>query len=221
VVLTLPRILVHNNPLPAAVDLLSAVLAIAALALLTRGLHLDGLADTADGLGVKGEGDAVVARRLEVMRAPDVGAFGAATLVLTLLVQVAALTICSIRGFGSVSLVTVVVTGRLVVVWCASVPRAARPDGLGAMVARTVPTVAAGAVTLLVLVAVVALGRIDDDGTWRVGLSLAASCAAGLVVGLLVVRRAVARLGGVTGDVVGAGVELATTAALVVAALAA
>lgn len=219
-VLTGVRLVVVDGRSPSAVDLLGAVLAVGTLALLTRGLHLDGLADTADGLGVKGDGDGVVERRLAVMRAPDVGAFGVATLVLVLLVQVCALAVCSVNGYGGVSLVTAVVTGRLVVVWCAAVPRPARPEGLGAMVARSVPTAAALAVTLVCLLLAGALGGADDDGSLRVGLLLAAACAVGLVVGLAVVRRAVSRLGGLTGDVIGAGVELATAAALVVAALA-
>ncbi|NUU26502.1 MAG: adenosylcobinamide-GDP ribazoletransferase, partial [Streptomycetaceae bacterium] len=68
--------------------LLAAVLALGSLALLTRGLHLDGLADVADGLGSgKPAEDA-----LRIMKASDIGPFGVLTLVFTLLAQTAALT---------------------------------------------------------------------------------------------------------------------------------
>src|SRR3954463_14124110 len=67
--------------------LAGAVLGIVVLALSTRGLHLDGLADTADGLGpLRGR-----ERALQVMHQGDVGPFGVVTLVLTLLLQVSCL----------------------------------------------------------------------------------------------------------------------------------
>ena len=71
----------------AAPPLLTAALAVAVLALGSGFLHLDGLADTADGLAVKGDRG----RRLEVMRRGDVGRVGVVTLVLVLLVQVSTL----------------------------------------------------------------------------------------------------------------------------------
>jgi adenosylcobinamide-GDP ribazoletransferase len=217
-VLTVIRVVAPDVRSIAAVDTLGAVLALATLALLTRGLHLDGLADTADGMGVK---TAAPAARLEVMRAPDVGAFGVATLVLVLLVQLAALTVCSLAGYGAVSLITAVVTGRLAATWACSTPvPSGRADGLGSVMARSVPVAAAVVVTLLSLGAVAALGLIDDDGTVRASIALMASLLVGLAVAAFALRRATRRLGGVTGDVMGAAVELATAAALVTAALA-
>ncbi|MER7236227.1 adenosylcobinamide-GDP ribazoletransferase, partial [Streptomyces olivaceus] len=68
-------------------SLLASVAAAAVPAVLTRGLHLDGLADTADGLGSgKPAEDA-----LRVMKQSDIGPFGVLTLVFTLFAQVAAL----------------------------------------------------------------------------------------------------------------------------------
>uniref|UniRef100_UPI00117B9583 adenosylcobinamide-GDP ribazoletransferase n=1 Tax=Kineosporia sp. R_H_3 TaxID=1961848 RepID=UPI00117B9583 len=67
--------------------LVAALLGLGAAALLTRGLHLDGLADTADGLAAAYDR----AKALDVMRRGDVGPAGAVTLVLVVGVQVAAL----------------------------------------------------------------------------------------------------------------------------------
>ncbi|MYV40156.1 adenosylcobinamide-GDP ribazoletransferase, partial [Streptomyces sp. SID1328] len=67
--------------------LLAAVASAAVPAALTRGLHLDGLADTADGLGSGKPAE----QALAIMKRSDIGPFGVLTLVLTLLAQVAAL----------------------------------------------------------------------------------------------------------------------------------
>ncbi len=202
------------------VTLMAATLAIVTLAVLTRGLHLDGLADTADALGVKGDDDGVRERRLAVMRAPDVGAFGAITLILVLIVQILALTACDLAGRGTVSLVTACVVARLAVVWaCTRLAASARPDGLGAAVAGTVPVAAAALLTIAACLLAVGLGFGDDDGGRRLAAALVVGTFAGLAVGALVVRRAVRRFGGITGDVLGATVELAFTAVLLALAL--
>jgi adenosylcobinamide-GDP ribazoletransferase len=215
------------------VDLLTAGLAVAALALLTRGLHLDGLADTVDGLGVKGvDGvdSTVVERRLAVMRAPDVGAFGAVALVLVVLLQVTALAVSTSAGVGTAALVVAVATGRLAATWCCAVGvPSARSDGLGAAVAGTVPRRAALAMTIVVLVGAALLGSLPHpplttglggqvDG--RTSVALVVAVLVGLGAGALLLRRCVVRFGGITGDVLGAVVEVTTTAALVTIALA-
>jgi len=189
--------------LPAS-PLLAAALTVAAVAALTRGLHLDGLADTADGLGTYGDPE----RALAVMKAPDVGAFGVVTVVLALLVQTAALAGVTLAGA-----VTALAAGRLAVTWaCRRGVPAARPDGLGALVAGTVPVAAALAATAAVVgLAVPAVPDRPWQGPLAVGLALAAS--------LLLTRHTVRRLGGITGDVLGAAVEVTTTAALVVLSL--
>ena len=220
VVLDVVRVATGAHRPSTAVDLLASALALASLAWLTRGLHLDGLADVADGLGVKGDDDNTRARRLAVMRAPDVGAFGVATLVLTLLVQTAALTECTVSGFGTVSLVVAAAGSRLGITWCCTrATPSARPDGLGAAVAGSVRTGAAVAATLLVLAGAAVLGMLDDDRGIRVSLLLAVAVLLGLGMTLVVRRRALERFGGITGDVLGAVVELTTTTVLVVVAL--
>ena len=194
--------------------LLAAVLAVATLAYLTRALHLDGLADTADALGSGRRGDAA----LEIARRGDVGPFGVVTLVLVLLVQVTALAVASDEGWGALTLVVAVVTGRLAaVVACTRGIPPARPEGLGALVAATVPRVAALAWVL------VALGVAAAAGAWLNGIAWppVVAVVAGLALGLGVVARSVGRLGGINGDVLGAAIEVSTTTVLVVLAVSA
>lgn len=186
----------------------AAVLAVAVLAALTRGLHLDGLADLADGLG----SGKPAAGALEVMRRSDIGPFGVITLVLTLVLQVTTLAHAAHPGFA---LLAAAVTGRLALTWAcrAGVP-AARPDGLGALVAATVPVRRAWLVTGACLAAVACLAWWRGTGP-GLPLGVLAGCFAGLLVGWHAVRR----LGGITGDVLGAVEEVAVTVCVVVAAL--
>jgi adenosylcobinamide-GDP ribazoletransferase len=180
--------------------LTAAALALASLAVLTRGLHLDGLADTADGLGSRRPAD----RALAVMRASDIGPFGVAALVLVLLIQVTSLAEASWRA-----LLVAVVIGRLgILVCCARGVPAARTDGLGVLVAGTASW------PLIVLTALVVAGGALLGVGWvgLVALLLALGAAGGLV------WRCMQRLGGITGDVMGASVELTTTLALLVMA---
>jgi adenosylcobinamide-GDP ribazoletransferase len=194
-------------------QLTGAALAVAALALLTRGLHLDGLADLADGLG----SGKPAAGALEVMRRSDIGPMGVLTLVLTLFVQVAALAHGALSGRGTLAVITAVVTGRLAMTWaCRRGVPAARPGGLGAMVAGTVRPVVPLVQTLAALTAATIIAALTWAGaSW----TLPAAIAAGLAAAFALERHAVRRLGGITGDVLGALAEVATTVALVVATL--
>lgn len=197
-------------------NLLASALAIAFLAYVTRALHLDGLADTADALGSGRRGDAA----LDIARRGDVGPFGVATLVIVLLIDVAALATSTSAHHGTVAIILAVATGRLAATWaCARGVPAARPEGLGAMVAGTVPRLGALAWTIVLLLLAVGMGWIDDDRTLRAVIAAPVSVTIGLVVGLLLVRRAVRRLGGITGDVLGAAIEAATAACLVAYAI--
>ncbi len=202
-------LVVADHPLGAG-PLTAAGLAVAALALLTRGLHLDGLADLADGLG-SGQ---PAARALDIMRRSDIGPFGIVTLVLTLVIQVGALAHAEAAGDGRgpAALIAAAVTGRLALTWaCRRGVAAARPSGLGAMVAGTVrPAVAAG-ITLAVLAVAVSVVR--------TGFTLPLAVVAGLAAAFVLQRHAVRRLGGITGDVLGALIETAATVTLVVAAM--
>jgi adenosylcobinamide-GDP ribazoletransferase len=201
-------LVVADHPLGAG-PLTAAGLAVAALALLTRGLHLDGLADLADGLGSGQPAPGA----LDIMRRSDVGPFGIVTLVLTLVIQVGALAHAEAAGGGRgpAALITAAVTGRLALTWaCRRGVAAARPDGLGALVAGTVRPVVAAVITLAVLAAVSVAG---------VGFTLPLAVVTGLATAFVLQRHAVRRLGGITGDVLGALIETAATVTLVVAAM--
>ena len=189
---------------------LAAGLAVAAVAWWSRGLHLDGLADTADGLAAAYDRD----RALDVMRRSDIGPTGVVTLVLVLLVQVTALSaLISSREGSSLAVVALLASRQVLGLACRHRVPAARPDGLGATVAGSVPTAVAVASTVVMVVVGSGLG-------WFLG---AAWYAGALVVGAAalgtwaVVETAQRRVGGITGDVLGAVVEVALTAGLVVA----
>ncbi|MEU8757456.1 adenosylcobinamide-GDP ribazoletransferase [Streptomyces chartreusis] len=196
-------------------SLLAAVAAAAVPAALTRGLHLDGLADTADGLGSgKPAEDA-----LRIMKQSDIGPFGVITLVFVLLAQVAALSRLYDDSWARGALATVVaaVAARLALTLAArtGVP-AARPEGLGAAVAGVVPVRGAVAVALAVTGASVAAGALlGTDNLARTALAVLAALAAAE----LLLRHCTRRFGGITGDVFGGLAETAATTALVVLSL--
>jgi adenosylcobinamide-GDP ribazoletransferase len=211
-------LVVADHPLGVG-SLTAAGLAVAALALLTRGLHLDGLADLADGLG-SGKPAPIA---LEIMRRSDIGPLGTVTLILALLIQVAALSRAETAGpaRGAAALIAAVVTGRLAITWaCRRGIPAARPNGLGALVAGTVrpaiPVALALATVTAAAAAVVVSARVTGE---QFGWSLPLAVVAGLAAALVVQQHSTRRLGGITGDVLGALAEVATTATLVVAAI--
>jgi adenosylcobinamide-GDP ribazoletransferase len=193
--------------------LLGAALAVALLALLTGGLHLDGLADTADGLGSRRPAQ----QALDIMRRSDVGPMGVAALVLVLLIQVAALAAVPRISLAAAALVLAAVTGRVAVVVATASP-AARPGGFGALVAGQTSTRSRAVIVALLGCAVVIAGAAADGTALAVRGLIAAL--AGLLAGELLRLAARRRLGGMTGDVFGAIAEVAATAVLVVCALA-
>jgi adenosylcobinamide-GDP ribazoletransferase len=190
--------------------LTGAVLGIGVLALLTRGLHLDGLADTADGLGPLRDRE----RALQVMRAGDVGPFGVVTLVVVLLLQVSCLAALLPQPAGWLALPAAAVTARLAMART-GLPGVALAEGssLGRAVAGTVSPAWWLGCAVVLLAGLVAAGHI------RWGAELAGCCALGLGAAELVHRRARTRLGGVNGDVMGAMGEIATAVVLLAAAV--
>ena len=194
--------------------LLAAALAIAVLALLTGGLHLDGLADTADGLGSRRPRDEALA----IMRRSDIGPFGVAALLFTCVLQITALATVNPGWPAAAVLAGAAVTGRVAVVLATGPGTpAARPDGFGALVAGATTARAriAASGTLLVAVGVMAAAAWG----WYPALRGVVAVLAGLLAGDLLRRLARRRLGGMTGDIFGAQIELATATVLVAVAL--
>lgn len=195
--------------------LFAAVATAAVPAVLTRGLHLDGLADTADGLGSgKPAEDA-----LRIMKQSDIGPFGVITLLFVLLAQVAALSGLYAQGWmlGAGGAVLSAVTARLALTLASrtGVP-AARPDGLGAAVAGSVPARLAFAVAALATGCAAGAGASTGPyGAPHAALAVLAALAAAQVL----LRHCVRRFGGVTGDVFGALAETAATTTLIVLTL--
>lgn len=190
-----------------APGLVVAVLVVGVATLVTRGLHLDGLADTVDALGSYRDRE----RALEIMRSPEVGPFGVVAIVFALLVPLVTVASLLDRPWWAVlcSVAAAYATGRVAVTWAclAGVP-AARPEGLGALVAGTVPVPAALVASALVgALAILAVPHRPWQGPVAVLAALAATAA--------VTAHARRRLGGVTGDVLGACVEIATAIALI------
>lgn len=203
----------------------TAVIVVGMFALSTRGLHLDGLADTADGLAASYDRDTA----LTVMRRGDTGPTGLAAVVLVLILQCAALAQLLVTANGTsawldsattrgvpVVLVVAVAARVAITVACVSGVPAARPEGLGATVAGSVHPVLFGA-SIGTAAAACSLLALVSGFSWWVG---ALAVAAVVVTTVLLVQRAIRRFGGITGDVLGAAVELGTAAALLTLAAA-
>jgi adenosylcobinamide-GDP ribazoletransferase len=192
---------------------LGAVLAIAALAVATRCLHLDGLADTADGLGSRAEAE----RALEIMRKSDIGPFGVVTLVFVLLADVIAVSGVPGGPWSPVAALAIAaLTGRVAAVQAAMRGvKAARTSGFGTLVADGVAPGAVAAWTLGALAAGAVIAALAGLAIiWVVGCQAVAMGASWLLR-----AHAQRRLGGMTGDVFGALIETGTAVALIAIAL--
>ena len=180
------------------------MLALCWLAGATGGFHLDGVADTADGLGSR----AVPEKALEIMKKSDIGPMGVISIILVLLVDAAAVvSLAGTAGPGSWWRVAILVglgpvLGRAAILFATmtGVP-CARPGGFGSLVAG-VTTPRSAAINLTALGCVCALAGLAAGG-WRWCL-VAVGCAA---VTLLIARgwihHLVRRLSGMTGDTFG------------------
>jgi adenosylcobinamide-GDP ribazoletransferase len=174
---------------------LAGALVVLAWVALTGGLHLDGLADCCDGLLATVSQE----RRLEIMRDPRVGSFGALGLILTLLIKVLAVGMAS-----PMVLLIAPVWARWLLLWAARQPQA-RQGGMGALFAAGVTQEVIAMAALVPLLLLLSGGV---RGAVAVGLAMLAM--------LALVRLARARLGGMTGDVFGLVVEVSEVVMLLV-----
>ncbi len=181
--------------------LVAAVAAVAAMVWVTGALHVDGFSDCLDGLHVNGD----TARRLAVMHDPNVGAVGAAGTAMLLMAKVALLAACVENGTGIAALWAACVAARMFLPTEIALGTPATPGkGLFARLATEVRLVDAAWAKLLAAVIVAP------------ALVLVPAMGVGLLVGLVAAGVGTiawhatwrARIGGINGDVLGAGVEL-------------
>ena len=175
-----------------------AGLAVAALVIVTGALHEDGLADTADGLWGGWTRD----RRLEIMRDSRIGSYGVVALVLVLGLRAGALASLS-PAAAALGLIACGALSRaaMVALWSALPP--ARTDGLSANTGQP------GRVTALL-----AVGLGTGLAILACGVAGLAATVVGVVAAAVVGLIARAKIGGQTGDVLGAAQQMADVAAL-------
>lgn len=184
--------------------MLVGALAIGGAALVTRGMHVDGFADCVDGLGSYGPPE----RAREIMRQGTVGPFGAAAVALVVVIDAAALGDLADRGRWLAIGVAIGAARVAAVIGCRRGWSAANPDGFGAL---TAGTQGGAAQAFWEIVAAVAAIWAVPGVPWQGPLAVVAA----LLVAALAMRHCVRRFGGVSGDVLGFGIELATAVALV------
>ena len=183
--------------------LLAAALAVATTVLLTGALHEDGLADAADAWG----GATTREQALRILRDPQHGTYGVLAIALSVVVRVAAL--ASLTPTAAITVLPVVhAASRGVLPAMLWVSPPARRDGLASELASEVSGHAVG----LSLVVTLAIGGVLV-ALWIIPAALVAAGLAALVRWL-----AMRRIGGITGDVLGAAQQLVEVALLVLLA---
>ena len=180
--------------------LAAGFLAVATQVVLTGGLHEDGLADSADGLW----GAWTRERRLEIMRDSRIGSYGVLALILSVGLRAAA---CAALAVGPIGLVALIASGAasrgaMAGVMCVMPP--ARTDGLSARAGRPGPATAflSLAIGLSFCLLMLPIGA---------GLAAFVACVIGAAA---VAASARTKIGGQTGDILGASQQLAEIAAL-------
>jgi adenosylcobinamide-GDP ribazoletransferase len=187
--------------------LVAALLALATAAILSGGLHEDGLADVADGFG----GGFSREKKLEIMRDSRIGAFGASALILSFGLRASALAaLAASPGRAVAALAAAGAVSRLACLAPLLLLRPARYDGAGN---------AAAGLTLEEAKPALALALGFSLLPWFSGFSFSAAFSAPVLAGVAVwglCELARAQIGGQTGDVAGAAQQIAEIAVLLV-----
>lgn len=181
-----------------------ALVALATSAIITGGLHEDGLADFFDGIG----GGRTPERRLAIMRDSHLGSFGALALVFGVGIRASILTGVFSPDSAALAIIAGATLSRAVLPGLMRWLPPARADGLAASGGSPQPTQIAVATLVAVVTALLTIGF------WSAMSALAAAIIAAVIVAL-VARRFV---GGQTGDVLGAAQVVVETSVLAVAA---
>ena len=182
----------------------AALLAVLAGIALTGALHEDGLGDAADGLIGGRDRD----HALAIMRDSRLGTFGVLAIVASVLLRSAALAGIGDAVHAGIGLIAAHAASRAVLPSAMRTITPARADGLGVEAGRPSVSVATAAVTIGVLISLAALGPI------RGAIALGAAGAAVFASGMLAQRR----IGGYTGDVLGAFQQIGEIVMLLTAA---
>lgn len=193
--------------------LTAAVGAVALLVFVTGGLHEDGLGDVADGLG----GHHPKERALAIMKDSRIGAYGALALVLSLALRIALLADLAARGPGAAALALLLAAAasRGAMAWLWSSLPSADPGGLADRMGR--PSRRRGRIAAALGAAILAAGAVPAAGPMGALLPLLLA-----LIALAAFRRfLLRRLGGQTGDCLGAAQQIADIALLLGFALAA
>ena len=187
----------------------SALLALAAMAVLTGALHEDGLADMADGLGAHDR-----EKRLAIMADSRLGTFGALALIFSVGLRTAALASLSGPLAAAAALVAAGALSRAVTVPAMAMLPSARAGGLADRAGRPAAGIALLALALGLAAAVAVLLPVATD------MASIGTVAAGLAAGLFMVWAMSALLGGHTGDGLGAQQQVTETVLYICLALA-
>ncbi len=186
---------------PLVPQLVLAALLVAALVILTGGLHLDGLMDSCDGLF----GGSTRERKLEIMRDSRVGSFGVLGAICILLLKFALFASLRVHALP-LALLIALPSSRWAMVLALRVFPGARPTGLGAAFHQAVTT------ERLLLAGTIALAIVLFTGQFIGLIVWLAGTVTTLILGLLITRS----LGGLTGDSYGAIEEVVEVVALLV-----